>query len=398
MREAKIRQAVILAGGKGIRLRPLTLTLPKPMIKIHQKPFLEYLVERLKKNGIEEIIILIGYLGNRIKQHFGDGSKFGLKIKYSYSPVEADTGMRLKKAQDLIRKEFLLLYGDNYWPLDLKKLTEFYREKGTDGLVTVYSNFDHYTKSNMFVDKKGMVRKYDRKRTTKRLNGVDIGFFILKKKVLNLLPRKNCSFEAVVIPWLVKENQLAGFLTHHQYCGLSNLKRIKAIEAYFQPKKIVFLDRDGVINEKAAKGEYITSWSQFKFLPKVIESLQKLKRAGFKIFIVTNQAGVARGKMTESDLRRIHQKMIDRLRESQVEIEKIYACLHGWGENCFCRKPNPGLFFQAASDYKINLHESYFLGDDPRDIIAGKAAGCKTILINQGGLFEAVEKIINQAI
>ena len=106
-----IKQAVILAGGLGTRTRPLTLTSPKPMIRIHGKPFLEYIITLLKKNGIEEIIILTGYLHEKIEDYFKEGKKIGLKIKYSFSPVDNETGTRLKKAKGLIDEKFLLLSG-----------------------------------------------------------------------------------------------------------------------------------------------------------------------------------------------------------------------------------------------------------------------------------------------
>ena len=117
-----IKQAVILAGGLGTRLRPITDKIPKPMIQFHGKPFLEYLIELLKEQGIEEIILLLGYLSEKVVEYFGDGDKFGIKILYSISPVEDDTGLRIFKAKDIIKDEFLLLYCDNYWPLNLQKM------------------------------------------------------------------------------------------------------------------------------------------------------------------------------------------------------------------------------------------------------------------------------------
>ena len=94
-----IKKAVILAGGEGTRHRPLTLTTPKPLIKIHGKPFVEYIIEELKKNGITEIILVTGYLHEKIEKYFGDGEKFGIKITYSSSPITDNTGTRLKKSQ-----------------------------------------------------------------------------------------------------------------------------------------------------------------------------------------------------------------------------------------------------------------------------------------------------------
>src|SRR5579872_486054 len=122
-----IKQAVILTGGQGLRLRPLTLTTPKPLIPIHGKPFVQYLVELLKANGIKKIVFLTGYLGEQIEEYFGDGKKFGVQITYSHLPIEFDTGARIKVAKKVFEDTFLLLYCDNYWPLNLKELTAFYK-------------------------------------------------------------------------------------------------------------------------------------------------------------------------------------------------------------------------------------------------------------------------------
>ncbi len=376
-----IKQAVILAGGLGTRMRPLTNTMPKPMIPIHGKPFLAYLLELLKKNGIEEVIILVGYLHEQIEEYFGKGEKFGLKITYSYDPVEADTGTRLRNASRLFAKHFLLLYGDNYWPLRLNDLESFYKEKRTLGLITVYRNLDNYTKNNIYVNSEGLVEVYDKKREAKNLNGVDIGFFILKKSVIDFLLQENCSFETTVLPKLISQKQLAGFLTYHKYYSLSNLERIPVIEEFFKKKKIIFLDRDGTINEKPPKAQYVRKWEEFHFLPKAKEALKLLKVKGYMVFIITNQPGIARKMLQEDELRNIHTNMLNEIKKNGGEIADIFICRHGWDEGCFCRKPNPGLFFLAAAKHHINLFNSYCIGDDERDMIAGKSAGCKTFLV-----------------
>ncbi len=387
-----IKQAVILAGGQGTRLRPLTFTKPKPMVPILGKPFLEYLIELLVKNNIEEIVILTGYLHEKIEEYFGDGKKFGVRITYSHSSVDDDTGTRLRKAKDLIDKEFLLMYSDNYWPLQLGELYSFYKKLGTDALVTIYSNLDNYTKNNISVNKDGFVEVYDKKKEQKGLNGVDIGFFILKREILDLLPSQNCSFETSVLPKLIAKKQLAGYLTYHKYYGLSNRERIPIIEDFFTPKKVVFLDRDGVINKKPPKAQYVTSWKDFVFLPKAKEALQILQKKGYLIFLVTNQPGIARGMMTDEQLQDIHKHLIEEMKKIGVTIRDIFICKHGWNDRCFCRKPNPGLFFQAAQQYNINLFQSYCIGDDDRDIVAGKAAHCETFLVDESNDFYTIVK------
>lgn len=227
-----IEQAVIFAGGRGIRLRPLTLSTPKPMIKIHGKPFLAYLVDLLRENGIKEIIILVGYLHDQIMNYFGDGTSLGISIRYSYDPIETDTGLRIKHALPLLKDHFLLMYGDNYWPLQLPELIRFYEAMGKKAMVTVYQNEDRITRNNMLI-KDGLVIAYDRSRREPKLNGVDIGFFIIDTCILKNLPERNFSFEETVIAGLIDEKQLAGFFTKHAYYGLSTHERIPLIQEYF---------------------------------------------------------------------------------------------------------------------------------------------------------------------
>src|SRR5215470_16641417 len=135
-------QAVILAGGRGTRLRPLTDTRPKPMVEIHGKPFLEYLVEMLREQGFERVLLLLGYLPEVVQDYFGDGGRWGLRIDYSVTPVEDNTGLRLKKAAHLMDECFLLLYCDNYWPMRMAKMWKRFQEAGAPAMLTVYSNKD----------------------------------------------------------------------------------------------------------------------------------------------------------------------------------------------------------------------------------------------------------------
>lgn len=385
----KIAQAVILAGGEGKRLRPFTLKKPKPMVPINGKPFLEHLINLLKENGIKEVVILTGYLGNKIEEYFGNGAKFSLQIKYSFTPFkneagqENESGLRLKNAQDLLKNYFLLLYCDNYWPLQLSKLTKYFKDHPSDSLVTVYSNLDHSTKNNMSIDKKGYVEKYDKTRNEKNLHGVDIGFFIVNKKTIEQLPKSNSSFELNVLPKLIKKGRLSGYLTNQQYYSISDMSRVKLAKQFLSPKKVIFLDRDGVINEKPPKAGYVKNWDEFIFLPGSIEAIKYLKNKGYQIYIISNQAGIARKAMTGKNLNEIHQKMQENLKMHATKVDGIYYCPHGWNDNCICRKPKPGLLYVASKHHSIDLTKALFIGDDKRDKQAGEAAGCKTILVSQ---------------
>ena len=121
-----------------------------------------------------------------------------------------------------------------------------------------------------------------------------------------------------------------------------------------------------------------------------------LAQNGYKIFIISNQAGIARGYMTDHDLKEIHGNMRKELEKHNVRIEKIYYCPHGWDDECECRKPRPGMLFQAAREYDFDISKSLFVGDDIRDLQAGNAAGCRTLLVDSKlSLLKVVrEKII----
>ncbi len=145
-------------------------------------------------------------------------------------------------------------------------------------------------------------------------------------------------------------------------------------------KRAVFLDRDGVINERIKDG-YVTDWEEFQFLPGVKEAIESLKREGFLIIIITNQRGIARGLMTEEDLREIHRRMQEELGEGNIDA--IYFCPHDEDEECECRKPKPGLFLTAQRKFKIDFNSSYIIGDSESDMEAGETLGLKRIFIGR---------------
>ena len=206
------------------------------MVLIKGRPFLEYLIELLVKNGIVEAILLLGYLPEKIVSHFGDGNRFGLKINYLISDIADETGTRVRKASGLLADKFLLMYADNYWPLNLKIMTDFYSKAKVLVTTTIYNNqdgFGEYGRENNVYVKNGLVYCYDRHRQDLRLNGVDIGFFIVDKKVVSKMPAANFSFEKDFLSQLIKRKQLAGFCTDERYLTITNPAMVKAIEKYF---------------------------------------------------------------------------------------------------------------------------------------------------------------------
>ena len=377
------RQAVILAGGRGTRLRPLTDAMPKPMIKFHGKPFLEYLIEQIKEQGFHRILLLLGYLPNVIKDYFGDGSSFGVAIEYSISDTENDTGTRLRLAKSVLDPVFLLMYCDNYCPLDLQKMWKRFFSTKTMGQITIYSNKDGYTKHNVRIDATSLVEIYDKTRTADNLGGVEIGYGIFCKDVIDLIPDGNVNFEKTVYPKLVTTKMLTAFATDHRYYSVGSHARLRLTEKFLKRRPAVLLDRDGVINRKVQKGNYVTRWDEFTWIPGSLEALRLLKHAGYLVLLITNQAGIARGFMTKDDLDEIHRLMQREVIRHDGAIDAIYVCPHGWNDGCECRKPNPGMLFNAQRDFHLDLTKTFFIGDDDRDLEAGNRAGCPTLLATE---------------
>ncbi len=153
--------------------------------------------------------------------------------------------------------------------------------------------------------------------------------------------------------------------------------------------KVVFLDRDGVINKYPGDFQYITRWEDFSFLPHVKEALKKLNEAGFKIFVISNQAGVSKGVYSRENLDLITENMLKELKKDNVIISDVYYCIHRPEDNCNCRKPKTGMVEIAVDKLNkeglnIDFGHSFFVGDTIRDIETGKAAGLTTILVFSG--------------
>jgi D-glycero-D-manno-heptose 1,7-bisphosphate phosphatase len=142
--------------------------------------------------------------------------------------------------------------------------------------------------------------------------------------------------------------------------------------------RAVFLDRDGVINRKAPTGQYVANLQEFEILPHTLAAAASLHRAGYRLFVVTNQRGIATGRIQKANLIEIHSKMSQQFQNAGAPISQIYCCPHDLEVGCDCRKPRPGMLFQAAREHGLDLADCWMVGDSPSDIAAGKAAGCKT--------------------
>lgn len=146
----------------------------------------------------------------------------------------------------------------------------------------------------------------------------------------------------------------------------------------------IFLDRDGVINRDPGGTRYVTSWKEFKFLPRVKKAISLLNQRNYPIFVISNQAGVSKGIYSQDALNEITRNMLKELQKANAKVEGVYYCTHRDEDNCSCRKPKDGLVRSAIKGRKVNLKRSFFIGDTIRDVKTAKAVGCKSMLVLSG--------------
>ncbi len=225
-------QAVILAGGLGTRLRPLTKTVPKPMVPVGDTPYLEYQLRLLRDQSITDIVLLIGYLGEQIEQHFADGANFGITIRYSQETTPLGTGGALRAATELLDDSFLVIYGDSYLPIEYGDVLRTLRESSAKGVVTVYDNDGEDTGvvNNIALDADSLVTKYDKENPNDRdLKYVEAGVLALRKGVIEEIPEGKISLEEEIFPRLIARRELRGFPTPQRFYDIGTPERLERI-------------------------------------------------------------------------------------------------------------------------------------------------------------------------
>lgn len=223
-------QVVILAGGLGKRLKPLTERVPKPMISINSRPFLEHQLKLLKKFNLTRVVLCLGHRAEAVESYFGSGSKWGFDIKYSLEEKLLGTGGALKRAEEYLEDSFLLLNGDTYLPIDYTHLISCFREMNRMGLIVVYDNREKIVPNNIALDKSNMVIRYD-KRKEGGLSYVDAGVVVLKKEVLKLIPKNRVvSLEEEIFPELIRLRELWAYPTKERYYDIGTPERLLLIK------------------------------------------------------------------------------------------------------------------------------------------------------------------------
>ncbi len=399
--------AAIVAGGRGERLGPLTDRIPKPLLKISGKPILEHQINLLQQYGITDIYILIGYLGQQIKDYFGDGMSFGVSIEYFQEENPLGTSGCLNVLRDKIQDDFLVVYGDILFDFTLDDLTSFHKEKGGVGTLVVHPNDHPYDSDLVTMDENHRIISFLPKNNKPQYYGnlVNAAFFCLSPIVLNHIPEGMPSnFEKDVFPKMLgNSSALYGYKTAEYIKDAGTFDRLEKIKKDFLSGKVlrnskkykrpaIFIDRDGTLIRKVNLLHKDSDLELFSFSASAV---RKINNSDFLSILVTNQPVVARNLCDVSAIIRIHNRLETLLGREGIYLDEIYFCPHhpnkGFPEenkvfkiDCDCRKPKIGMIKRAVKEYNIDIESSWFIGDTSTDIKTGKNARMKTILVRTG--------------
>ncbi len=382
-----ITTAIVLAGGKGSRLKSVVSDIPKPMAPVNGSPFLAIILKHLQNQGIEKVILAVGYKYEVIQEYFGD--TFGnIDLVYSVEQIPLGTGGAIKRAFETGGiDEALVVNGDTFIDFSLKPLYEFYSYCDQDPVLLLkhLQNFDRY--GSVDIDESFMVTNFNEKQYCKE-GYINAGVYLFHKSVFDSIEDVVFSFEKEVLESKNDTFNWHGYMQHryfkdigipidyHDFINDHLNDRINSTEPL---SKTLFLDRDGVINTRKVGG-YIESCQEFEFIQGSLEAIQQFSQKFDRIVIVTNQQGIGKGMMEHDALNEIHTKMNHEISKHGGRIDAIFVCPDLAISNPKCRKPNTGMAIRAKLQMpKIDFSLSIMIGDSKSDIEFGQRMGMKCI-------------------
>lgn len=405
-----MKQAVILAGGKGTRLRERLGDLPKPLIDLCGKPLLERQILLLKQYGFARVLVLVNYRAELITEFCVTNANWGLDIACIDDGVPRGTAGAVLNVLDRLDEQFLVMYGDTMLQVDLDRFRGFHAEQpGVAATLFLHPNNHPQDSDLVDIDDTGSVlgfHPYPHPEGSWLPNLVNAALYCMRRDTL--LPWKDTlgmlDFGKDVFPDMIARGmRLRGYNSPEYIKDVGTPARLDKVSADFKSGRIaragldheqmaVFLDRDGTINREV---DHQARVEDFELLPGVEQSIRRLNRSEYRVCVVTNQPVLARGECSSDELRSIHNKMETLFGHAGAYVDRIDYCPHhpdrGFpGEvselkiMCNCRKPKTGMIDAAVAALNISRSRSWLIGDSSTDILTAERAGIRSILVETG--------------
>ncbi len=395
-------QCAILVGGLGTRLGERTKTTPKPLLDVGGAPFLETLFGEARRRGFDKFLLLAGHRSEVVSAFLTERrieERFACRVDVSVEPSPLGTGGALVHARDRLHEDFLLLNGDTWFDfnwLDLWARARSDRAGAALALREVAAP-DRYETVELDGSRVIAIRPRGAPLASAQING---GVYYVTRRALDGAPRAPCSLEADILPKLIAQ----GALSAYPYAGFFidiGVPESLAAAAESVPRRrrrpALFLDRDGVLNVDRG---YAHAPEEIEWVPGAAQTVKLFNDAGYYVFVVTNQAGVARGLYGEEEVVKLHRWMAEELGSVGASIDDwrycpyhpdgvvaAYRAAHDW------RKPSPGMIVDLLDQWPVEREGSFLVGDKTSDIEAAEAAGLPGRLFEGGDLLAFVRSL-----
>ena len=384
------KEAIILAGGLGTRLRSVVTDLPKCMAPVAGQPFLKHVIRYFLSQGIEKFIFSLGYKHDRIEEFLNiEFPTLNLQCSVEEEPLGTGGAIQLA-CRRATESNVIVVNGDSLFKADVEKSFAFHIDSKAECtlLMKPMRNFDRYGVVELDTD--FTVKKFKEKQFY-QAGDINGGVYVLNvESFLDLGFPEKFSFEKNYLEKYFPSKKIFGAIQDEYFIDIGipedyqrAQEELKQIPLYLEnigPNWTLFLDRDGVINYEK-ENNYILNWDEFEFYPGVTEAISRLSKKFGAVIVISNQRGVGRGLMTEEDLLDIQARMKLRIEDDGGRVDAIYYCT-ATEPTHFCRKPNPGMALLAARDFpSINLSKSIMVGNKTSDMQFGRNAGTYTVYV-----------------
>lgn len=393
-----MHQVVCLVGGRGSRLGPLTQAIPKPLLRVGGQPFLDYLIHEARRFGFERMLLLAGHNAGEIIQYYSGRTIGSLSIEVIVEATTAGTAGALANAEAKLDPTFFLINGDSFFDFNWLSLTQMLdRDSWTMHAALARGvRGERYGRVETAGDR--ISRFLPKGESDLPINA---GIYLVRRRLLERIRTTPSSLEEDILPSLAADGELLGYPADGAFIDIGvpdDFDRAQRAMPQYMHRLAAFLDRDGVIIHD---DNYVHRPDQVRWIDGAIDAIRWLNDAGHYVFVVTNQAGVARGLYAEDDVNSLHAWMQNELRRSGAHIDSFEYCpyhpegvVEQYRRPSELRKPGPGMLLKLQKEWDTEPVGSIMIGDSDIDMQAATAAGVAGYKFPGGNLLDFVRNLV----